>query len=72
VERYAAIFYAKTAQAAADTLGKLQGFAQSRRWIGIRLCQKLSRELFRSTLSTFIRIYSFITQVERLFDEEDS
>ena len=67
VERYAAIFYAR--QAAADTLGRLQGLLKPAvdRY---KALPEAEQELFRSTLSTFIRIYSFITQVERLFDEK--
>ena len=67
VDRYAEIFYAKTAPA--DALGKLQALLKPAvdRYNAL---PEADRELFKNTLSTFIRIYSFITQVDRLFDKE--
>ena len=67
VEKFAEIFYS-TAQAS-GTIGKLQGTIKPAldRFVAL---EKERQDTFRTTLSRFNRIYSFITQVCRLFDKE--
>jgi type I restriction enzyme R subunit len=68
IERFADIFYSKKDQSAGD-LGKLQGTIRPAldRFDAL---EEDRQDLFKSTLARFNRIYSFITQVCRLFDKD--
>lgn len=68
VEHFADIFYSSKEQSAGD-LGKLQGTIRPAldRYNALK---EDKQELFKSTLARFNRIYSFITQVCRLFDKD--
>lgn len=68
IDRFSDIFYSSKAQAAGD-LGKLQGTIKPAldRYDALANDKK---DLFKSTLSRFNRIYAFITQVCRLFDKD--
>ncbi|MPN12888.1 hypothetical protein SDC9_160208 [bioreactor metagenome] len=64
IDRFAEIFYSGKEQSAGD-LEKLQGAIKP----ALDRCKALEAEqqdLFKSTLSRFNRIYTFITQVCRL------
>jgi type I restriction enzyme, R subunit len=68
IEHFSKIFYSGTEQSAGD-LGKLQGTirpAVDR----FNALNEERQELFKSTLARFNRVYSFITQVCRLFDKD--
>jgi type I restriction enzyme R subunit len=68
IDRFADIFYSKKDQSAGD-LGKLQGTIRP----ALDRFDELEedrQDLFKSTLARFNRIYSFITQVCRLFDKD--
>ena len=68
VDRFAEIFYSGKEQIAGD-LGKLRGTI----WPALDRYYALEPErqdMFKSTLQRFNRIYSFVTQVCRLFDKE--
>ena len=68
VEKFADIFYSKDEQAAGD-LGKLQG--QLRPAVDRFMALTVEKQdVFKSTLATFNRVYSYITQVCRLFDKD--
>ena len=67
VEKFADIFYSNEEQIAGD-LGKLQGVfnpAIDR----YRALDAEKQDLFKSTLAMFNRVYSYVTQVCRLFDK---
>ena len=68
IDRFAKIFYSGTEQSAGD-LGALQGTLKPAldRYAAL---EDEKRELFKSTLARFNRIYAFITQVCRMFDRE--
>lgn len=68
VEGFANIFYSKDAQSAGD-LGKLQGHLRPAvdRFIALEVERQ---DVFKSTLAMFNRVYSYITQVCRLFDKD--
>jgi len=68
IDRFADIFYSKKDQSAGD-LGKLQGTIRPAldRFDAL---EEDRQDLFKSTLARFNRIYSFITQVCRLFDKD--
>lgn len=68
IDRFAETFYSSKAQSAGD-IGKLQGTIKPvlDRY---KVLTEDKRDLFKSTLSRFNRIYAFITQVHRLFDKE--
>ncbi len=68
VERFAGIFYTDAQQKAGE-LGALQGIFKPAldRYKTLDVEKK---ELFKSTLARFNRIYAFITQVCRMFDRE--
>lgn len=68
IERFTDIFYAGKRQGA-GAMGRLQGTLKP----ALDRYEALSddkRDLFKSTLSRFNRIYAFITQVCRLFDKD--
>ncbi len=68
IEAFADIFYSNDPQAAGD-LGKLQG--QLRPAVDRFLALEIERQdVFKSTLAMFNRVYSYITQVCRLFDKD--
>ncbi len=68
IEAFADIFYSNNPQAAGD-LGKLQG--KLRPAIDRFLALEIERQdVFKSTLAMFNRVYSYITQVCRLFDKD--
>lgn len=68
VSKFADIFYSNEVQQAGD-LGKLQSTIRPAldRYNALEQAQK---EVFKTTLARFNRIYAFITQVCRLFDRE--
>ena len=68
VDRFAEIFYSGKEQIAGD-LGKLRGTIRPAldRYYAL---EPERQDLFKSTLQRFNRIYSFVTQVCRLFDKE--
>ena len=68
IDAFAKIFYANKTQSAGD-LGQLQGTIKPAidRYEAL---QEDQRDLFKSTISRFNRIYAFITQVCRLFDKD--
>lgn len=68
VERFTDIFYSGKRQMAGD-MGRLQGTIKP----ALERYEVLTddkKDLFKSTLSRFNRIYAFITQVCRLFDKD--
>lgn len=68
IDRFSEIFYSAATQSAGD-LGKLQGTIKP----ALDRYEALpneNKDLFKSTLSRFNRIYAFITQVCRLFDKD--
>lgn len=68
VEGFAEIFYSNDNQSAGD-LGKLQG--QLRPAVDRFMALEIERQdVFKSTLAMFNRVYSYITQVCRLFDKD--
>ena len=68
IEGFANIFYSNDTQAAGN-LGKLQG--QLRPAVDRFLALEVERQdVFKSTLAMFNRVYSYITQVCRLFDKD--
>ncbi len=68
IEGFADIFYSGDSQSAGD-LGKLQG--QLRPAVDRFLALEVERQdVFKSTLAMFNRVYSYITQVCRLFDKD--
>lgn len=68
INSFADIFYSKDVQAAGD-LGKLQGCLRPAvdRYLAIEIER---RDVFKSTLASFLRVYSYITQICRLFDKD--
>ncbi|MFA7109290.1 MAG: DEAD/DEAH box helicase family protein, partial [Sphaerochaetaceae bacterium] len=68
IDRFAEIFYASKAQLAGD-MGKLQGTIKPA-LDRYEVLEDEQKDLFKSTLSRFNRIYAFVTQVCRLFDKE--
>lgn len=68
INSFADIFYSKDEQAAGD-LGKLQGCLRPAvdRYLTIEIER---RDVFKSTLASFLRVYSYITQICRLFDKD--
>jgi len=68
IEKFADIFYSSKTQSSKD-LGKLQGKIKPAldRFSEMETERK---DLFKSTLARFNRIYSFVTQVCRLFDKD--
>lgn len=68
IDRFAEIFYTDKEQGQGD-LGKLQGTIRPA-LDRFEALEEEKRELFKSTLARFNRIYAFITQVCRLFDKE--
>ncbi len=68
VEKFAKIFFSNDAQSNGD-LGKLHGTLRPAIDRYNALIDE-KKDLFKSTLARFNRIYSFITQVCRLFDKE--
>ena len=68
IEGFANIFYSNDEQTVGD-LGKLQG--QLRPAVDRYLALEIERQdIFKSTLASFLRIYSYVTQVCRLFDKD--
>ena len=67
IDKFAEIFYSGKEQSA-DDLGRLQGTIRPAldRYVALAADKK---DLFKSTLARFNRIYAFITQVCRLFDK---
>ena len=67
IDKFAEIFYSGKEQSA-DDLGRLQGTIRPAldRYVALAVEKK---DLFKSTLARFNRIYAFITQVCRLFDK---
>ncbi len=68
VDRFAEIFYSGKEQIAGD-LGKLRGTIRPALDRYYEL-EPERQDMFKSTLQRFNRIYSFVTQVCRLFDKE--
>lgn len=68
IEAFAKIFYSDARQEAGD-LGALQGTLKPANDRYLALDDE-KKELFKSTLARFNRIYAFITQVCRMFDRE--
>lgn len=68
IEKFSSIFYSSKEQTAGD-LGKLQGQIQPAldRYNAL---EPERQDMFKSTIARFNRIYSFITQVCRLFDKD--
>lgn len=68
VEKFADIFYSNETQVSGD-LGKLQSQLRpaTDRYIALEVER---RDVFKSTLAMFNRVYSYITQVCRLFDKD--
>lgn len=68
IEQFAELFYRSGTQKPED-MGKLQGLLRPAidRFISLDDEQK---DIFKPTLARFLRIYSYITQVCRLFDKE--
>lgn len=68
IEKFSSIFYSIKEQTVGD-LGKLQGQIQPAldRYNAL---EPERQDMFKSTLARFNRIYSFITQVCRLFDKD--
>ena len=68
VEKFADIFYSNETQVSGD-LGKLQSQLRpaTDRYIALEIER---RDVFKSTLAMFNRVYSYITQVCRLFDKD--
>lgn len=68
VEKFADIFYSNETQSSGD-LGKLQSQLRpaTDRYIALEIER---RDVFKSTLAMFNRVYSYITQVCRLFDKD--
>ncbi|MCK9266155.1 type I restriction endonuclease [bacterium] len=68
IERFAEIFYSDKKQSVGD-IGKLQGTIKPAldRYDAL---ESEKQNLFKSTLARFNRIYTFITQVCRLFDKD--
>ena len=68
VDRFAEIFYSGKEQIAGD-IGKLRGTIRPAldRYYAL---EPERQDMFKSTLQRFNRIYSFVTQVCRLFDKE--
>ena len=68
VKHFADIFYSNEEQSAGD-LGKLQG--QLRPAVDRFMALEIERrDVFKSTLAMFNRVYAYITQVCRLFDKD--
>ena len=69
VDRFAEIFYSGKEQIAGEDLGKLRGTIRPAldRYYAL---EPERQDMFKSTLQRFNRIYSFVTQVCRLFDKE--
>ena len=67
IDKFAEIFYSGKEQSAGD-LGRLQGTIRPALDRYIALSDE-KKDLFKSTLARFNRIYAFITQVCRLFDK---
>ena len=67
IDNFAEIFYSGKEQNAGD-LGRLQGTIRPALDRYVALSNE-KKDLFKSTLARFNRIYSFITQVCRLFDK---
>lgn len=68
IDHFSDIFYCSKEQSAGD-LGKLQGTIRPA-LDRFRILEVERQSLFKSTLARFNRIYSFITQVCRLFDKD--
>ena len=68
IEKFAGIFYSAKEQSTGD-LGKLKATI-SPALDRFNALEPERRDLFKSTLARFNRIYSFITQVCRLFDKD--
>ncbi|SDM59008.1 type I restriction endonuclease subunit R [Lachnospira pectinoschiza] len=68
IKTFADIFYSKDEQAVGD-LGKLQGCLRPAvsRYMTIDIDR---RDLFKSTLASFLRVYSYVTQICRMFDKD--
>ena len=68
VEKFADIFYSNETQSSGD-LGKLQSQLRpaTDRYIALEVERQ---DVFKSTLAMFNRVYSYITQVCRLFDKD--
>ncbi len=68
IEKFADIFYSGEEQSAGD-LGRLQGQLRPAvdRFV---LLEVERRDVFKSTLARFNRVYAYITQVCRLFDKD--
>ena len=68
VEKFADIYYSFDEQSPGD-IGKLQG--QIRPAVDRFIALEIERQdIFKTTLARFLRIYSYITQVCRLFDKD--
>lgn len=68
IDKFADIFYSNEEQSAGD-LGKLQG--QLRPAVDRFMTLEVERrDVFKSTLAMFNRVYAYITQVCRLFDKD--
>ncbi len=68
INAFGDLFYSTSVQTAGD-LGKLQGCIRPALDRYMALIPE-QRDLFKSTLASFLRIYSFVTQVCRLFDKD--
>ncbi len=68
IDKFAQIFFSRKDQAAGD-LGALQG-ALKPAMDRYEALEDEKKELFKSTLARFNRIYAFITQVCRMFDKD--
>lgn len=68
IEAFADIFYSNAEQSEGD-LGKLQGCLRAAvdRFGSIEVERQ---DVFKSTLASFLRVYSYITQICRLFDKD--
>ncbi|ERI90647.1 type I site-specific deoxyribonuclease, HsdR family [Clostridiales bacterium oral taxon 876 str. F0540] len=67
VESFAKVFFSK--RTVKDDLGKVSGFLKPAmdRYLDL---EELAQKEFKSSLSSFVRLYAFITQVVRMYDKE--
>ena len=68
IENFARIFFSGEKQTK-DELGRLEGTLKPA-LDRFGALEKEKQELFKSTLAAFIRVYSYVTQVCRLFDKD--
>jgi hypothetical protein len=67
VESFAKVFFSK--RTVKDDLGKVSGFLKPAMNRYLEL-EELNQKEFKSSLSSFVRLYAFITQVVRMYDKE--